>query len=69
MIILSKKKILFTMGIVTMFIFTYVITGMNVNNTKKNIDLDIETVQTVALPVNNKVIVLDAGHRSSRRRC
>ena len=66
MIILSKKKILFDMGIVTMFVFMYVITGLNVNNTKKNTNLDIETIQTVALPVDNKVIVLDAGHRSSR---
>lgn len=27
-----------------------------------------ETVPTVALPINNKVIVLDAGHRGRRRR-
>ena len=42
-----------------MFIFAYAITGYNVsNNTIKN----IQTIETVALPVDNKVIVIDAGH-------
>ena len=59
MIILHRKKILLTIGIVTMFILTYMITGYNVSNTKTN-NIDVETVQTVALPVNNKVIILDA---------
>ena len=36
--------------------FLYSITAYNVNNTKN------KTVATVALPVNNKVIVIDAGH-------
>ena len=59
MIILSKKKILFILGIISMFIFAYTITGYNVtNNSIKN----VETIQTVALPVDNKVIVIDAGH-------
>ena len=60
MIILDKKKILFTIGIITMFIFTYIITGYNVSNNKKNNNIDVKTVQTVALPVDNKVIILDA---------
>lgn len=60
MIILTKKKILYTIGIITMFIFTYMITGYNVNNSKKNNYLDVETVQTVALPVDKKVIIIDA---------
>lgn len=59
MIILTKKKILYTLGIIAMFIFAYMVTGYNVNNANKN---NIETVQTVALPVDNKVIVIDAGH-------
>jgi len=63
MIILEKKRILYTIGIIIAFVFTYMITGYNVSNSKKNKDeIDIKTVQTVALPVNNKVIVLDAGH-------
>lgn len=60
MIILNKKKILFTIGIITMFIFTYMITGYNVSNSKENSKMDVETVQTVALPVDNKIIILDA---------
>ena len=59
MIILSKKKILYTIGILSMFIFTYMITAYNVNNSKSN-DFNANTVQTVALPVNSKVIVIDA---------
>ena len=42
-----------------MFIFAYAITGYNVTN---NSIKEIETIQTVALPVDNKVIVIDAGH-------
>ena len=59
MIILTRKKILYILGIIIMFIFAYAVTGYNVaNNSKK----EIETIQTVALPVDNKVIVVDAGH-------
>ncbi len=65
MIILDRKKILLTMGIITMFIFTYMITGYNVSNSKKGNAIDVETVQTVALPVDNKVIILDARSWSS----
>jgi len=59
MIILTKKKILYTLGIITIFIFVYAITGYNVTNDSIK---EIETIQTVALPVDNKVIVIDAGH-------
>ncbi len=62
MIILEKRKILYTLGIITLFIFTYMITGYNVSNNKNDSNINVETVQTVALPVNNKVIILDAGH-------
>lgn len=60
MIILSKKKILFTLGIISMFLFTYLITGYNVSNIKKNNEINVETMQTVALPVDSKVIIIDA---------
>ena len=61
MIILEKKKIIYTISIVTMFIFTYMITGYNAKNrTKIENGTNLNTIQTVALPVNNKVIVLDA---------
>lgn len=59
MIVLTKKKILFNLGIITMFIFAFLVTGYNVNNGAKK---EIKAVQTVALPVNRKVIVIDAGH-------
>ena len=66
MIILTKKKILYAIGIIVMFIFAYMVTGYNVNNSNKS---KIKTVQTVALPVNNKVIVIDAGHGVPDERC
>lgn len=56
MVVINKKKIIFWAGIIATFIFMYSITAYNVNNTKN------KTVATVALPVNNKVIVIDAGH-------
>ena len=34
--------------------------AFNISNKKK------QAVQTVALPINNKVIVLDAGHRTEK---
>ena len=60
MIVLHRKKILLSIAIIMMFTFTYIITGYNVNKSKNNVDT--ETVQTVALPVDNKIIILDAGH-------
>ena len=66
MILLSKKKILFTMGIIAMFIFTYMITGYNINSSKKDNTINIEAVQTVALPVDSKIIIIDARTRCSR---
>lgn len=58
MIILNKKKIIKVLSIIIIFVFAYAITGYNVNNTKKQ----SKTLETVALPVNNKVVVIDAGH-------
>ena len=49
-----------------MFIFTYMITAYNVSNSNKNNELDIETVQTVVLPTDGKVVIIDAGHRKTR---
>ena len=64
MIILSKKKILYAISIISIFIFTYIITAYNTSNSNKINQL--KTVQTVALPVDKKVIILDAGHRKAR---
>ena len=59
MVVLNGRKILFVLGIITMFVFTYVVTIANTNNVSKN---NNESIATVALPVNNKVIIIDAGH-------
>jgi len=68
MIILSKKKILYTIGIISMFVFTYMITAYNVSNSNKNNNLDVKTVQTVALPVDKKVVIIDARASEHRMR-
>ena len=50
MIILSKKRILLVVGTLAVAMFAFVFQTANVN----------KSVQTVSLPVSNKVIVLDA---------
>ena len=59
MIVITKKKILQIayFGIAFIFIFTFVFQLAKSDNT---------SVFTASLPVSNKVIVLDAGHRHSR---
>ena len=52
MIILSKKRLIIISGILMLAIFVFSFQIASFNN----------TVQTVSLPVSNKVIVLDAGH-------
>lgn len=52
MIVLSKKRIIATISMVFVALFAFVIQKANVN----------KTIETVALPTTNKVIVIDAGH-------
>ena len=52
MIIIQKKRLMYLSLIVFVSIF---VCGMTVNRTEN-------TVQTAAIPVSNKVIVIDAGH-------
>lgn len=52
MIVLSKKRIMVTISMVFVALFAFVIQ-------KASLD---KTIETVALPVTNKVIVIDAGH-------
>lgn len=52
MIVLSKKRIMLILSIV--FVATLCFT---INTTTTN-----ETIETVALPISNKIIVIDAGH-------
>ena len=56
MIIFNKKRIMFLVMAITISILT-----------PSLMSLEQKTVQIVALPVSNKVIVLDAGHRFTRR--
>jgi N-acetylmuramoyl-L-alanine amidase len=60
MIILSKKRIIKLMSLITICLMVCVI------QTAKT---DKKTVQTVTLPVTNKVIVIDAGHGVPDERC
>ena len=59
MVVLNGRKILFVLGIITMFVFTYVVTIANANKISKNSN---QSIATVALPVDSKVIIIDAGH-------
>lgn len=52
MIILKRKRLLFIVAMVFVSVVTYTVASSKNNN----------VVQTVSLPVTNKVIVLDAGH-------
>lgn len=54
MIVLTKKKILSVLGGIFLFIIALTCTN--------NIKQKSKTVETVNLPVTNRVIVLDAGH-------
>lgn len=56
MILLPKKRILFIILVVFVSVFTYFLSTENLN----------KTIQTVSLPVTNKVVVLDAGHRTEK---
>ena len=53
MIVLNRKRILVSLGIVVVSLFAFT---MQMAVTEKS------TIATVALPVSNKVIVIDAGH-------
>ena len=57
MIVLSKKRIL--------FIMLAVVVAVCIPSIRKNNDI----IEATALPVSNKVIVLDAGHGFPDERC
>ena len=57
MILLNKKRLFIILSSVTISIITFLFFTSYSN---------LETIETVALPVSNKVIVIDAGHRNSR---
>lgn len=61
MLVISKKRLEIILGAVMLSIFTVFIANQNVNIKK-------DTVETVALPVTNKVIVIDARTSESQMR-
>ena len=65
MIILTKKKIAYLVGIICVVLFLYLIVRGTIS--KKNSKLN--SIQTVSLPVNKRVIILDAGHGKPDERC
>ena len=58
MIVLTKKKILFYISCLSIFVLGIVFCNSITNKPK--------IVETVNLPVSNRVIILDAGHRQAR---
>lgn len=54
MIILSKKRIAIVLGCVLVGIFTFMLQSSRIP--------EIETIETVTLPVSGKTIIVDAGH-------
>lgn len=59
MIILSKKRIMIVIGTVMIAMFAFIFQSASVD----------KTLQTVALPISNKVVVIDAGHGVPDERC
>ena len=56
MILLSRKRIFIILSCISLSIFTFLFF-----TTHSTVD-KVKTIETVALPISNKVIVLDAGH-------
>ena len=54
MIILSKKRIAIVLGCVLVGIFTFMLQNSQIGN--------LETIETVNLPISGKTIIVDAGH-------
>lgn len=63
MVVINKKQIIIVLGIIGVFIFTFAVTALNVNKNSKN---KIQSIETVALPVDSKVIIIDARTRNTR---
>ena len=61
MIVLRKKRIISILAVAMVCLVFVLIQTVGIKNNK--------TVQTVTLPVTNKVIVVDAGHGVPDERC
>ena len=66
MVVISKKRIMMLTSIVciSLFICNIVVNNKN-NNVFGNKNEKYDSVETMTLPVTNKVIVVDAGHRKT----
>ena len=60
MIVLHKKKAIICLYMVFIFIFTIIYSIE---------DYKYKAIETMALPVSNKVVILDAGHGLPDKRC
>lgn len=60
MIVLNRKRIYI---VLTCLILSTIV--FQISDSSKKVDL----IETVALPVNNRIIIIDAGHGGEDRRC
>lgn len=65
MIILSKKRIL---TVISMVMICVLACTIQQNQSRENNNINLEATQVVALPVSNKVVVLDARTSESQMR-
>lgn len=68
MIVVNKKRILLIIFALVMSVSISQINGNNIENSNNYIDSKENTKMVNAVPVSNKVIVIDAGHGTPDRR-
>lgn len=59
MLVLSKKRITIMLCLVFVSLYAF---SFKISNNMININDKEKTVQTVATPVSNRVVIVDAGH-------
>ena len=59
MLILSKKRITIMLCIICVSLYAF---SFKIANNMGSVDQIEKTVETVATPVSNKVVIVDAGH-------
>ena len=59
MLILSKKRIIIMTCLIFVSLYAF---SFKIANNITNIDSTEKTIETVATPVSNKVVIVDAGH-------
>lgn len=66
MLILSKKRITIILCMLCVSLYAF---SFKIANNMDNIAQTEKTVETVATPVSNKVVIVDAGHGTPDERC